>query len=146
MSTAYNQFPSSDKAKRGYSFQEISNIYELGRFFLENGDIHRGEAIMLGLTHVAPEFMPSWLGLAYVNIHVGNFEQALQASRQAYRLDPDSLVAILFLVSCLMSQGDYNTAGTYLGEVSDKIEGGFVTHPNVIRFYKAQLIRYQDRK
>ena len=34
MSASYNQFPGADKVKRGYSFQEISNIYELGRFFL----------------------------------------------------------------------------------------------------------------
>ncbi|NLF25378.1 MAG: tetratricopeptide repeat protein [Deltaproteobacteria bacterium] len=135
----------SELLKRGYSEDEISHIYELGRLFLENGEVRRAEAIFQGLTEIAPEFPAGWLGLSYVGIQNKNLDDAIFAARQALRLDPEFNEALLYLVCCLLSIGDYTTAGTYLGELGEKIEGGAITHPNMIRFYKAQLMRYQNR-
>lgn len=135
----------SELLKRGYSDEEIAHIYELGRLCLENGDIRRAEVVFEGITKIAPEFAPGWLGAAYIYIQNKNLDDAIYAARQAMRLDPDFSEAMLYLVSCLLTVGDYSAAGTYLGEIGEKIEGGSITHPNMIRFYKAQLARYQNK-
>lgn len=135
----------SEVLKRGYSDDEILHIYELGRLCLENGDVRRAESILSGLTYIAPDFAPAWLGMSYVHIQAKNHDAALQAARQALRLDAESVEAMLFLISCLLTHGDYNSAGTYLGEVADRIDGGSVDRPNLVRFYRAQLARYQNR-
>lgn len=135
----------SEVLKRGYADEEIGHIYELGRLCLENGDIRRAEVILTGVTEIAPEFAPAWLGMAYVHIQNKNYDDAVFAARQALRLDPEFTEALLYLVACLLTIGDHTAAGTYLGEVGEKIESGAVTHPNLVRFYKGQLARYQNR-
>lgn len=135
----------SEIVKRGYSDEEIANIYELARFSLENGDWHRAEAIASGLVEVAPDFAPAWLSLAYIRIQNKAYEAAIQAASQALRVNPELAEAQLFLVACLLTTGDYNSAGTYLGEVGERIESGQVRDPNVIRFYRTQLARFQSR-
>lgn len=135
----------SEVLKRGYSDEEISAIYELGRLSLENGDLRRAEAIMSGLTEVAPDFACAWLGMAYLHIQNQDFEAALTATRQALRVDPNFVEATLFLVTCLLTTGDVNSAGTYLGELGEMIESGAIEDPLMIRFYRTQLARYQNR-
>lgn len=135
----------SDLVRRGYAEEEISSIYELGRLCLENGSLRQAETILLGLTEVAPDYAPAWLGMSYIHIQNRNFDGAIFAARQALRIDPNFTEAMLYLVACLLTTGDFNAAGTYLGEVSDKIEGGLVDDSNVIRFFRAQLARYQSR-
>ncbi len=135
----------SDVLKRGYSDAEINHIYELGRFHLENGDVTRAEPIMLGITAVAPEFLPAWLGLAYINLLQGNQDAAMATSRQAVKIDPNSIEAHLMLVTCLLGAGDYNSAGALLGEVQERLDRGEGTS-NLTRYYKAQLARYERRK
>jgi len=135
----------SEVLKRGYSDHEIAHIYELGRLFLENGDLRKAEAVLHGITEIAPEFASGWLGMAYVHIQNKSNDEAVYAARQALRIDPDFTEAMLFLISCLLTAGDYNSAGTYLGEVGEKIESGAVDHPNIIRFYGAQMARYTNR-
>ena len=127
----------------GYSKDEISHLYELGRFTLENGELRRAESVFLGLNHVAPDFAPAWLGMAYIHIHDKNWDEAIHCSRQALRIQPDSNEAMLYLVACLLTTGDYNSAGTYLGEVGERIEIGQVSNSAVIRFFRAQLARFQ---
>jgi len=135
----------SEIVKRGYSDEEIANIYELARFSLENGDWRRAEVIAGGLVEVAPEFSPAWLALSYIHIQNKEYDSALQAAQQAVRVDHESPQAVLFLIACLLTTGDYNAAGTYLGEIGEKIESGAIDDPNVIRFYRAQLARFQSR-
>ena len=135
----------SEIIKRGYSDQEIANIYELARFCLETGDIRRAEAICGGLVEIAPDFSPAWLALAYCHIFGRSNEAALQAARQAHKVDEESVVAELFLIACLMTTGDFNSAGTHLGEVGEKIDNGLVDDPGAIRFYQMQLARFQNR-
>lgn len=131
--------------KRGYTDDEIDQIYELGRLSLANGNLRTAEGIFEGLTQVAPDYSPAWLGLAYVGIYRGNIDSAVFASRQALRIDPHFPEALLYLASCLMSSGDYNSAGTHLGEVAEQIESGQIDDPSVQRFYRIQLARFQNR-
>lgn len=135
----------ADVERGDYLDNEVDSIYELGHFFLENGDLRSGEILMDGLTQVAPEFYPAWLGMAYVALLDGALEIALRCAEQAVKLAPHSIEALLYLVVCSLSSGDYNKAGTYLGEVGEKVDNEEVVDPQLIRFYRAQLIRYQNR-
>jgi tetratricopeptide (TPR) repeat protein len=137
--------PMAELIKRSYSEDEISSIYELGRFCLENGELRKAETIFSGLTEVAPDFAPAWLGAAYVNVHAKDWDAAIAASRQALRVDPKCAEALLFLAACLLSANDFNAAGTFLGEFGDLVAAGTVDNPAALRFYKAQLARYQNR-
>ncbi len=136
---------SSEVIKRGYSDDEVANIYELARFSLENGDIRRGEIIAHGLVEVAPDYVPAWLCLSCVHALQADYELASQTAQQALRLDPSSVEAHLYLSACQLSLGDYNSAGTHLGEVAEHIESGTVDNNDLIRFYRMQLARYQNR-
>ena len=135
----------SEIVKRGYSDEEIANIYELARFSLENGDLRRAEIIASGLVEVAPEYAPAWLVMSYIHIQNKAYDSAVQAARQALRVDAQSVEATLYLTACLMTTGDFNSAGTYLGEVGEKIESGAVGDPNLLRFFRMQLARFQSR-
>lgn len=135
----------SEVLKRGYSDEEVGHIYELARLSLENGDLRRAEVILNGITEVAPEFWPAWLGMSCVYVQNRAYEEAVYAARQALRLQPECNEAMLFLIACLLTTGDFSAAGTYLGEIGEKIESGAALHPNLVRFYKGQLARYQSR-
>lgn len=135
----------SEILKRGYSDDEVANIYELGRFLLENGDLRRAEAIFAGLVDLLPDFSPAWLGMAYLKAQGQDFEAAVQLLRSCLRISPQSKEAMLMLVACVLCTGDVSTAGTYLGEIGDLIESGELDDPSLIRFYKMQLARYQTR-
>lgn len=134
-----------DQSRGGYSSEELNCIYELGRVYLENGNIQGAQTIMTGLCTVAPDFASAWLGLCYINVFQKNHEAALEAARRAEQSAPESVEAQLFLVACLLTTGDFQTAGSLLGEVGDKVDGGMVTNPYLIRFFRAQLARYQAR-
>ncbi|WKZ57176.1 MAG: hypothetical protein QY326_00510 [Bdellovibrionota bacterium] len=135
----------SEVLRRGYSDEEIAHIYELGLFFFENGDIRRGEIIMTGITEVAPDFQPAWLGLSYVQLQAGNYEAATRSAQHALKVDPVSVPAMLLLVACALTTGDATAAGTYLGEIGERIDSGEVSDPDILRFYRGQLARYQAR-
>lgn len=135
----------SEVIRRGYSDEEVANIYQLGRAFLETGSLRRAEAIFSGLSEVCPDFRPAWMGLTYVHLYSKDLQNALQAARTALRLDPQSVETMLFIVICSMGLGDFNSAGSWLGEVRDRIEGGQVHDNHLIRLYRAQLARYQSR-
>ena len=134
----------SEVIKRGYTDEEILHIYELARVFLESGQLKRAEAIFTGLTEIAPEFAPAWLGLSYIHIQNKAYETATWAARTALQNDAEFIEAMLYLVACLLFAGDFNTAGTFLGEVGERIESGSVDNPDVVRFYQMQLARYEN--
>ena len=144
-SKALKERSTAEVPRRGYSEEELSHIYELGRFCLENGEFRRAEAIMSGLNEVAPEFGPAWLGTCYIHTQSKNFDAAVHAARQALRADSESIEAMLFLVCCLLTTKDFNAAGSYLGEVGERFESGGVEKPNLLRYYRTQLARYQNR-
>ncbi|HMO01952.1 MAG TPA: hypothetical protein PKD37_01465 [Oligoflexia bacterium] len=128
-----------------YSEDEQRSLYELGRFFLECGELEKAEQIFGGLNEVAPTFLFAWLGSAYVWYHAKNWDQGIFASRQALRILPESSEAILYLVVGLFNVGDFNSAGSYLGEINEQIDRGVKLSPPVSRFFKLSLARFQAR-
>ncbi|MCB0317881.1 MAG: hypothetical protein KDD56_03930 [Bdellovibrionales bacterium] len=135
----------SEILKRGYSEKELDSVYSLAKFSLQSGNIRRAEIIFKGITEVAPEYYPAWLGLAYVHIETADFDPAVFCVRQALRVSPSSVESLLYLISILLTTKDYGTAGSYLGEVGDLIKAKPVS-PNLEKFYEIQLIRYQNRE
>lgn len=136
----------SEIIKRGYTDEEVSHVYELGRKHLENGFIRKAERVFKGLISVVPDYVPALLGLAYVYHYSENAEQAEIHAKKALQIDPMSVEAMLFNIVFLLSSGDFNTAGMYLGEIREKIESGIVNDPKKIRLYKSQIARFQLRR
>jgi len=141
---------SSDVVRQGaqrssYSADELVDIYALGKMWLETGQVRKAEVIMQGLTSVAPDFLPGWLGMSVVQSTLGNIEAALAAAQRALRLDAQSAPAMMCVVVASLTMNDMSTAGTLLGEVGELIEAQRVTDPNVTRLYKMQLARYQSK-
>lgn len=131
--------------RRSYSEDEIESIYELARFTAENGDLLRAEVILTGLVEVAPDYAPAWLGMSFIHAQKKAFDAAIKAAQNALRANPEMVEAELFLISCYLTNGDLNAAGTILGEVGEKIEGGLVDNPEAVRFYRMQLARFENR-
>lgn len=135
----------SESGRSSYSKDELVDIYALGKMWLETGQVRKAEVIMSGLNAVAPDFLPAWLGTALVQGTLGDMEASYRAAERAMKLSPDSAEAMLFVVAAALSLNDSSTAGTLLGEVGELIQGSKISDPNVVRFYKMQLARYQGR-
>lgn len=131
--------------RSAYSREEVRDMYELGKLWLETGLHKRAEAIMTGLNEVAPDFAPAWLGTAFLRGSQLDYDGVVSAATAALRLEPDCVEAMLFLVIAALALKDLSMAGTYLGEVGDRVEQGQLSNPNVLRLYKMQLSRYQNR-
>jgi hypothetical protein len=131
--------------RRGYSDEEIVDIFQLGRSWLETGHYRRAEAIMSGLNDVAPQFAPAWLGSAFLKSAAGSYDAALRAAKIALQCEPESVEAMLYVATLALTLADFSTAGTYLGEVGERIEQGKIASAHVPRLYKMQLARYQAR-
>jgi Flp pilus assembly protein TadD len=125
-----------------YSNEEQLDIYALAKMSIETGQLKRAELILRGLTTVAPEFLPGWLGLSVVKSSLGEFEPALEAAKQAVRVQNDSPAGLILVVVNALTLGDRSTAGTYLGELKDMIDQGIIVEPNIIRLFKMQMVRY----
>ncbi len=134
----------SDVLKRGYSDEELSHLYELGRFYLESGKTAKAAKIFAGVTSVAPEFVPAWLGLFCVDFAQSNLEAAQQHAEEARKLAPQAPLPALFLVSVLLANNDLAAAGALLGEVGETLEAVRDNDQDLIRFYKMQLARFQS--
>ena len=135
----------SDLPRQSYTHDEISDIYALGRMWLESGNIRKAETIMVGLNEVAPDFAAGWLGTSYIKSVSGDLEGALLAAKTALKSAPDSLESMLYVITLALSQGDFSTAGTFLGEVGERIDGGGEVSPAAMRMYRIELSRYQSR-
>jgi Flp pilus assembly protein TadD len=135
----------SQVLKKGYSDEEVQHIYELGRLSLENGNLRRAETIFKGLTEVAPEYWQGWLAMAVMQAQSSKLEEAADSARRALVIEPEAAEAMILLASIYLTLGDYNLAGTHLGEIGDLIESGLTTNPHIIRLYRLQLTRYESR-
>ena len=135
-----------ERVQGDYSADEIDAIYNLARVHLENGDLRRAEVLLTGLVVVAPLMVPAWLGMAYVSTQRREYEHALRHAKAALKIEPDNGAAMLYLVALSLVLSDYNTAGTYLGAVGEQIELGTVSQPELVRFYRMQLARYNHRE
>jgi tetratricopeptide (TPR) repeat protein len=134
----------SEVLKRGYSDDELSHLYELGRFFLEAGKFPKAQKIFSGIVAIAPDHLPSYLGLTNIAISNQNFDQARQYAETARRLDPSSPLAAMFLATVMFALNDLTTVGSLLGEVGDALEGDLNADLSLTRFYKMQLARFQS--
>ena len=130
--------------KKKYSDEELDAIYSLGLALIENGDIIKARNIFDGLIQVDNTFLPGLLGMIYLEIEAGNFQDASKLCQRALEVNPNSYETMLMYVACLISLEDFNKAGTYLGEIADAIEGEIIFDYDIIRFYKSQIIRYQN--
>ena len=135
----------SDLPRKGYSDEEVADIYALGRTWLESGNIRRAETVMTGINEVAPAFAPAWLGTSYIRSLSGDLEGALVAAMSALKCSPESVNAMLYVATLSLTLGDFSTAGTYLGEVGERVEDGVSISTSAMRMYKMQLSRYQGR-
>lgn len=127
-----------------YSDEELNAIYSLGLTFIENGELLKARNIFEGLIVVNNEFLSGFIGMIYIEIEAGNIQDAIKYCQKALELNPNSYAIMLMYVSCLLSSGEANKAGMYLGEVADAIEDKLITNYDIIRFYKSQILRYQN--
>jgi len=130
---------------RVYSEQEVQLLYELGRLFLENGELRKAEVIFKGIVSVEPTYVAAWLGLAYLYHYSSQIDEGIAAAKKVVQLEPGSVEGSLFLVIFLYSSGEISTAGAILGEVREKVESGLVRDPNILRIYRSQLERFSSR-
>lgn len=135
----------NDTSRASYSRDEQRDIYALGKMCLETGHTKRAEVILKGLTTVAPDFLPGWLALSVAQATLGNSEASNESARRALKLQVDSPVGMIILVTTALALGDQSTAGTYLGELKDVIEQGIVNDPNIVRLFKMQMARYHNQ-
>lgn len=135
----------ADRIKRGtYSKDQIRDIYGLVKMFLESGHYRRADVVVKGLISIAPEFCFAWLASSVVAIALGDLEKARDHARKALKIQEDLAEAMIVLVVTSMSLSDYATAGTYLGELRDRIEDGLVSEPNMLRLFRMQMVRYSQ--
>ncbi len=130
--------------KKKYSDDELEAIYSLGLLFIENGELLKARNIFEGLIEINNLFLSGYIGMIYIEMDSGNIQDAIKYCQKALEISPNSYPVILMYVSCLLSTGDSNKAGIYLGEIADAIEDKLITNYDIIRFYRSQIIRYQN--
>lgn len=135
----------SEIVKRGYSNEELSHIFALARLHIESGALKAAETVLSGLNEVAPDFSPGWLGMAYLHLLQDNKEGAIAACRNSFRVDPESMEVLLFSIACALIDDDINAAGSFLGEVQERLDAGVDVPHDLVRIYRMQLARYQAR-
>lgn len=133
----------SEVIRKGYSDEEIRHIYALGKLFLENGQVHKSERIMIGLTYISPNFVPAWISLCYIYYISRQFTKALESIRQAHALEPSNPNVLVLLVLSLLEEQYIREAGTFLGELRELIELGEVESPLIERLYSSQVMRFE---
>lgn len=144
MNFPVNKSP-SEVLRRGYTDTELANIYALARLLLEGGDLGRASVVLKGVREIAPEYTPAWLASAYTAMEQGELESALAFSQRAIELEPGNVTALLYLICCLLTLGDTHSAGSYLGEVGERLSGD-ITDQQLLRLYRSQLARYREQR
>ena len=132
-----------EKIKNAYSADEITHLYALGRFFIENGNLVGAEWIFKGISEIAPQSALGWLGLTYLALFNQEYDKALEIARKAVKTNEHLVNCLVAEATTLLSLEDIATAGTVLGELGERAEQGELQEPNLLRFYRAQLVRYQ---
>lgn len=132
--------------KKKYSNEELNSIYSLGLAFIENGDVIKARNIFEGLIIVDNTYLPGFMGMIYLEIESQNFLDASKLCQKALKINPGSYEVMLMYATCLLSLGDNNKAGTYLGEIADALQEGRIDNYDIVRYYRSQLIRYKSSK
>ncbi|RME61487.1 MAG: hypothetical protein D6780_01610 [Candidatus Dadabacteria bacterium] len=136
----------SSSIKKGYSEKELQLLYELGKLFLETGQLSKAEVIFTGICEVAPLMEWAQMGLAIIYILQGEYELALKRTELVQKISPNNLNAMLLQAIIYLCREDYPRAGTILGEINEKLQEGLELEPPAQRIYKMQLARYHSRQ
>lgn len=131
-------------ARHGYSATELNALYSLSRVFLEGGEIATAERVARGIVSVEPKFIDAWLTLAYVALMREDLDEVIHSAKKALALKESSVEALLLLVIAYFQLKDFQTGGTYLGEVSDRL-GVERVRPELRGLYDAQVLRFEER-
>ncbi len=130
--------------QRNYSSEEIQAIYSLAFFQLDIGQHRIADTVLEGLTEVAPDFHPAWLAKAFVKMLLDDFESGRTCCEKVLKIEPNCPEALVYLILCCFQSGDRQSAGTYLGELGERISAGLIESPNISELYKALMLRYQS--
>ncbi len=139
----------SEVLKRGYSENEVRDIYALARAYIGITQFAEAEQILKGLTEVAPDFIPAHLALAYCFMNKEQLDeevlrQALLNTKQALRIDPRNPEALILQIIILLNLNDRHAAGSFLGELGEQIESAKGVSDLCERLYRSQLERFQQ--
>ena len=126
-----------------YSERETELIYSLAILNLELGSYYKSQQLLAGLVEVAPTVHDYWIALALCQLLLNETSSAKLSAHQALRLQPESIRAKLLVVTIFLNLKEYYEAGTYLGEIKDQVDAGEVNSKDVIKYYKAQLARFE---
>lgn len=138
----------SEVLRRGYSNEEIENIYALGRAYIISAKFGSAEKLFKGLSILAPDYVYGHLGLAYCQLLKagGNQEllkKVLLTTKQALRIDPRNQHALIFHIIILLSISEFKSAGSYLGELGEQVESGKSLDADVQKFFNSQKLRFK---
>ena len=131
--------------KKGYSIEEVEGFYALGKLYLETGNIHQASSIFDGLVETFPDFFPALLAQSVTSLIDSDYTEAIQSAQRVLDAEPQLIEGLLLLVIGMLRTENYNSAGTYLGEVRELLESGSIKEENLIRLYKMLLAQYKFR-
>ncbi|NBW39734.1 hypothetical protein EBR25_01890 [bacterium] len=139
--------PRGDRAivRHGYSTTELDALYSLSRIFIESGEIATAERVARGLVSIEPTHVNAWLVIAYASLMREDYGETISAAHRALELRNSSMEALLFLVLAHFQLKDFQTGGTYLGEVSDRLAASERMRPELRQLYEAQVLRFEER-
>ena len=126
-----------------YSDREKDLIYSLAVLNLELGSYHKSQQLLAGLVEIAPTEHDYWISLSVCQLLLNEIDQAKLSAHQALRLQPTSIRAKLLVITIFLNLKEYSEAGTYLGEIKDQVDAGEVGNRDVVRYYQAQLARFE---
>lgn len=134
-----------ERLKKSYTQEELYSIYELGRFFLENGMLRQAEIIFSGLCNVAPDFVEAHAAMAIIKIELKDYHGAVRYSSESRR-GPTEDISIMLIHSCaLILNGDTNLAGAELGEISEILDRTSGQRAPVHSLFEMMMSSYKDR-
>ena len=131
-------------AQRNYSAAEIEALYSFAYFQLDTGQLRTADSVLDGLTEVAPDYYPAWLAKAFVKMLLEDYEAARICCDKVIKIEPNCSEALVYLILCCFQSSDRQSAGTFLGELGERISAGLVSHPKIPAIYKALMLRYQS--
>ncbi len=97
-------------------------LFELIRFYLEQGDTGQAESQLLILSANLPQDPALHSRVADLYSRVGDYPRALEHYRQSLRLDPRYLPAVRGAGEASFRMGDYHAAENYLSRVTRQDE------------------------
>lgn len=132
--------------KNGYTQEEMELLYSLGKTYIDITSYNSAEKIFNGLITIDPDHVSSWIALSVINFIRGDLDASYSQAKQALRINSNLAEAQLVLITVLLSQSDYTTAGAYLGEVKELVDSKRIQKQDLVRYFKAQLLRFEYRQ